>query len=78
MTARHFNSLGYQHQTEAVLTGTFLADRFIDCFYVRLYNLESFYVEAYFDALSNLITHFKAFDKTILVMSYLAELKIVV
>ena len=76
MTSAEFNRLGYYKQTEALLKGTFLADRLTGNYYVRLYNLESFYIEAFFDDKSHLITHFEAFNNTQFILPYLNELKI--
>ena len=78
MRSDDFNQLGYHEKTEAVLTGTFLADRMNDRYYIKLYNLESFYVEVFFDDRSHLITHFRAFDHTLFVLPYLNELSIAV
>jgi hypothetical protein len=76
VTSDHFNRLAYREQTEAVLTGTLLADRLHDRHYIKLYNLESFYVEVFFDRNSHLIAHFRAFDHTLFVLPYLDDLKI--
>ena len=73
-----FNAFGYHEKTEAVLKGTFLADRLNDHFYIKLYNLDRFYVEVFFDGRSQLITHFRAFEHTLFVMPYLDDLKIAV
>jgi hypothetical protein len=78
MTSDDFNALGHYEKTEAVLKGTFLADRLNDHFYIRLYNLDSFYVEVFFDDRSHLITHFRAFEHTLFVLPYLDDLKIAV
>lgn len=73
-----FNNLNYTEKTEAVLQGTFLADRLNDHFYIKLYNVGSFYVEVFFDDRSHLITHFRAFEHTRFVLPYLNDLKIAV
>ncbi|WP_183575476.1 hypothetical protein HDF18_16270 [Mucilaginibacter sp. X5P1] len=73
-----FNKLNYTAKTEAVLQGTFLADRLDDHNYIKLYNVGSFYVEVFFDDRSHLITHFRAFESTIFVLPYLNDLKIAV
>jgi hypothetical protein len=77
-TSDEFNNLGYHEKTEAVLKGTFLADRLSDHHSVRLYNLNNFYVEVFFDDRSHLITHFRAFEHTLFVLPYLDEFKIAV
>ncbi|MEB0262284.1 MULTISPECIES: hypothetical protein [unclassified Mucilaginibacter] len=78
MTSNDFNALKYYEKTEAVLNGTFLADRLNDHHYIKLYNLNSFYVEVFFDDRSHLITHFRAFDHTLFVLPYLNDLQIAV
>ncbi|MFD0766994.1 hypothetical protein ACFQZI_19200 [Mucilaginibacter lutimaris] len=78
MTSDKFNALGYHEKTEAVLNGTFLADRLNDHHYIRLYNLDNFYVEVFFDDRSHLITHFRAFEHTLFVLPYLDDLQIAV
>jgi hypothetical protein len=78
MTSEDFHRLNYTGQTETVLKATFLADRLTDRAYVRLYSLDSFYIEAFFDDHTKLITHFRAFEQTLFVMRYLNELKIAV
>jgi len=78
MTSDDFNALNYTAKTEAVLTGTFLADRLNDHYYIKLYNVQNFYVEVFFDDRSHLITHFRAFEHTLFVLPYLDELRIAV
>jgi hypothetical protein len=78
MSSEEFNHLGYHEKTEAVLNGTFLADRLTDNYYIKLYNVESFYVEVFFDDQSHLITDFSAFEHTLFVLPYLEDLKIAV
>jgi hypothetical protein len=78
MCSAEFKTLSYTAKTEAVLKGTFLGDRVIEHCYVKLYNIDRFYVEVFFDMQSKLIIHFRAFDLTIFVMPYLDDLKIAV
>lgn len=78
MTSDEFNKMSYQDKTEAVLQGIFLADRLSDNYYIKLYNLNNFYVEAFFDDRSHLITHFRAFEHTLFVLPYLDDLQIAV
>jgi len=78
MTLNFFNALHYTGKTEAVLTVTFLADRLNDQYYIKLYNVNSFYVEVFFDDQNHLITPFRAFDDTTFLLTYLDELKIAV
>lgn len=78
MTPDDFRALTYTEKTEAVLTGTFLADRSNKHCYIKLYNVDNFYVEAFFDSRSQLIIHFRAFEHTLFLMPYLEDLKIAV
>jgi hypothetical protein len=78
MSSDEFNLLGYHEKTEAVLNGTFLVDRLTDHHYIKLYNVELFYVEVFFDDHTHLITHFKAFEHTMFILPYLEEVKIAV
>lgn len=76
MDADQFNRLEYYHQMEAVLKGTYLSDRLTEDHYIRLYNLDSLYIEAFFDHQTHLITRFRAFEHTLFVLPYLDELRI--
>ncbi|MDN3551229.1 hypothetical protein [Mucilaginibacter aquaedulcis] len=78
MTSDEFRTLSYTEKTEAVLTGTFLATRSNEHCYIKLYNVENFYVEVFFDNRSQLIIHFRAFEHTLFVLPYLEDLKIAV
>lgn len=78
MTYYDFNELDYHQKTERILKGTFLIDRLTDKYYVKLYHVESFYVEVFFDDRSHLITHFMAFAHTQYILPYLTNLKIAV
>ena len=78
MNSEQFNRLNYTKKTEAVLKGTFLADRLSEHHYIKLYNLDNFYVEVFYDDRSHLITHFKAFEHTLFALPYLEELQIAV
>jgi hypothetical protein len=76
MNPDDFNTLSYTQKTEAVLRGTFLADRLTEHHYVKLYNVDNFYTEVFFDDRSHLITHFRAFEHIMLVLPYLTDLMI--
>lgn len=78
MNAGQFDRLDYTRKTEAILKGIFLAARMTGTHLVKLYNVSNFYVEVYFHNRSRLITSFRAFDQTALVLPYLDELKIAV
>jgi len=76
MSSDQFNHLDYYDQMQAVLRGTYLADRLTEHHYLRLYNLEGMYIEACFDSRSHLITRFRAFETTLFVLPYLEELQL--
>jgi hypothetical protein len=78
MTSAEFNHLSYHDKTEHVLRGTFLVDRLTKHYYIKLYNVDCFYVEVFFDDESHLITHFRAFEHTMFVVPYLQDLRIAV
>lgn len=74
LNAAKFNALNEHEKTEAILTGTFLADRLTNEHYVKLYNIGNFYVEVFFDDHSHLITHFRSFEKTTFILPYLEQI----
>ena len=78
MNSDQFNELEYYDQMEAVLGGTYLADRMTAYHYVRLYNLDSMYVEMFFDKDTQLIRTFRAFELTLFVLPYLEEIHLAV
>jgi len=78
LTSDDFQALSYTAKTEAVLTGTFLATRSDAHYYIKLYNVDNFYVEVFFDHRSQLIIHFRAFEHTLFVLPYLEDLRIAV
>ena len=78
LTIDQFDALPAQERTEVILQSTFLADRLTEQHYIKLYNVGNFYVEVLFDDSTHLITDFRAFEQTMLVLPYLERLKIVV
>jgi len=76
MNSDNFTLLTDYQKTEAVLKGTFLAERLAGNFYVRLYNLDNFYVEVFFEGRQRLITRFRAFEHTLFVLPYLDKVKL--
>ncbi|MBL4675039.1 MAG: hypothetical protein JKY70_02360 [Mucilaginibacter sp.] len=76
MRSEEFNNLDYRYKTETVLQADFLADRFTETAYVRLYNLDSTYIEVFFDNRSHLIIHFRAFEHTLFLMPYLEDISL--
>jgi len=78
MNPHQFDQLDDHKKTETVLTACFLADRLTKDHYVRLYNLNNFYIEVFFDDATHLIDGFRAFEHTSFVLPYIEELKIAV
>jgi hypothetical protein len=76
MNSDNFTLLTDYQKTEAVLKGTFLAERLAGNFYVRLYNLHNFYVEVFFEGRQRLITKFRAFEHTLFVLPYLDDIQL--
>lgn len=76
MDPNEFHALAYHQQTETLLKATFLAERDTEKFYMRLYNFDNFYIEAFFDHRSKLIIHYRAFSQTFFLTPYLNELQI--
>jgi len=76
MNSNDFIQLDESQKIEAVLNATFLAERLTDEHYVCLYNLDTFYIEVFFDDRTHLISKFRAFEHTLFVMPYLDEVEI--
>ncbi len=75
LSLEEFNTLNQVDQAEAIGAGTFLADREENGLVVRLYNLGTFYGEAFYDAHTNKVLRVKAFDTTSRLVPYLAHIK---
>jgi hypothetical protein len=75
LTFDKFFKLNKHDQEEAIWNGTFLADREENGLIVRLYGVNNFYGEVYYDAHTNKVLRVKAFDTTIHLLPYLAHIK---
>lgn len=75
LTISHFEGLSHYEKTEAILKGAFLADRLTEQHYIKLYNVDNFYVEVLFDDRTHLITEFRAYAHPECVLPYLQELR---
>ncbi|TFF29728.1 hypothetical protein [Mucilaginibacter psychrotolerans] len=75
LTLQEFNMLNTHDQEEHIWNGTFLADREENGLVVRLYSLNSFYGEVFYDAHTNKVLRVKAFDTTSQLVPYLAHIK---
>lgn len=78
MNAEQFERLDDHHKTEAILKAVFLADRLTKDHYIRLYDLDNFYVEVFFDDRTHLIDAFRSFRSTTAVLPYVQGLSIAV
>ncbi|MEZ2338767.1 hypothetical protein AB6735_24165 [Mucilaginibacter sp. RCC_168] len=70
-----YQLLSEQEKAEAIMQGTFLADREENGLVVQLYNIGSIYGEVYYDRLANRILRYRVFEGTQLVTPYLAHIK---
>jgi hypothetical protein len=62
MTLYQFNALDEMEQAEAVWDGVFVADREDDQHRILLYQIDSFYVEAYYNNEHNVLVKFRSFS----------------
>ena len=56
---------------KALAGGIFLMDHLTDAYYIKLYNLNSFYVEVYFEDSTHKISYARAFKSTMYLQPYL-------
>lgn len=75
LTLDEFNKLNEPEKAEIIKQGTFLADREENGLIVRLYSLDKFYAEVFFDANINKILRVTAFNKIGQLGPYLAHIK---
>jgi hypothetical protein len=75
LTLDDFNLLNESDQAEAIWQGTFLADREENGLIVRLYSLDNFYAEVFYDGHVNKILRLRAFDKIGQLGPYLAHIR---
>lgn len=78
MNAKEFNSLDSFRQIEIILKGRFLADRLNDTHYIKLYSVENFFVEVYFEDSTHLIDQLIAFHQIFYTLPFLENLEIAV
>lgn len=74
MTLYQFNALNDTNQAEAIWEGTFLAHREVGVFRILLYQIDSFYVEVYYQKEKNVLSHFRSFTTTRLLQPYLDQI----
>jgi hypothetical protein len=75
LSLEEFNALSQFDQAEAIWNGIFLADREENGLVVRLYSLDTFYGEVFYDAHTNKVLRLKAFNTTSQLVPYLAHIK---
>jgi hypothetical protein len=75
LTLDEFNTLNVTEQAEEVWKGTYLADREENGLVVRLYGLDNFYAEVFYDTQTNKILRLRAFDALNQLAPYLVHIK---
>lgn len=78
MIVGEFEKLPYHLKMEAVLKATFLSDRSIQTHYIKLYALDNFYIEVFFDGDTHLITDFIASAGTGCLNPYLCQYRLAI
>jgi len=71
MDAHEFNKLSLMWKIENLSKGIFLMDYLTDDYYIKLYNLNSFYVEVFYDDSTHQISYIRAFKSTQYLQHYL-------
>lgn len=75
LTMKEYQALNEQQKADAIIGGTFLADREENGLIVQLYNVGLFYGELYYHPLANRVLRFRAFEGTRHLTPYLAHIK---
>jgi len=76
LTLYHFNELNENDKARATWEGVFLAHREDGVYRILLYQIDSFYVEVYYDKEKNVLIKFKSFLTTRLLDPYLDQIEI--
>ena len=76
MTLYEFNMLNTTSKANAVWDGIVIADREEDSYRILLYALVSFYVEVFYEKISNTIVRFRSFSTTSLSEPYLNKINL--
>lgn len=74
MTLYEFNALSDFEQAEVLWTGALLAHREDGIFRILLYQLDSFYVEVFYNKTGNTLSRFRSFSTTSLLEPYLEQI----
>ena len=77
MTSYYFNNLSKEQQQLIVLReGSFVTERFEGSFRIMLYQVESFYVEAFFYKKNKKVAWMRSFDMSSKLQPYLQKIDI--
>jgi len=76
MTLYQWRALDEMEQAEAVWSGTHIADRQDELHNILLYQIDSFYVEVYYNRQHNEIVRFRAFVSLEQLLPYLGQINI--
>ena len=74
MTLNEFTLLSSNEQSKALWAATMLGHRENGFFHILLYQLDSFYIEVYYDKPENVLSHFRPFSSTRYLEPYLREI----
>ncbi|MDQ6763269.1 MAG: hypothetical protein M3015_11660 [Bacteroidota bacterium] len=74
MTLYEFNQLNDPEKAEAVWDGTLIGDRTDNIFNILLYQIDSFYVEVYYQKRRNIIKWIRSFSSTDQLLPYLEKM----
>lgn len=75
LTMEQYEALGEAEKAEAILQGTFLADREENGLVVQLYSLGQIYGEVHYDPLANRVLRYRVFEGTQHLAPYLAHIR---
>lgn len=76
MTLYQFNAMDEMEQAEAVWDGTHIGERFDEEYNILLYQIDNFYVEAYYHREYNVLRRFRSFSSIDQLSTYLAQIDI--
>jgi hypothetical protein len=70
MTISEFNALSYEEKMNATTRAGYIATREDDTHMILLYQLETFYIEVFFDRHHHFISDFRGFEDPNLLRSF--------
>jgi len=76
MTLYLFNAMDEMEQAEAVWSGTHIGSRQDEIHNILLYQIDSFYVEAYYNREHNELVRFRSFASPDQLLPYLGQINI--